>query len=220
MTEPRTFAIGDIHGCAAALSALIEAIQPGEWDKVVTLGDYVDRGPNSHGVIDQLLELSQRCVLVPLIGNHEVMMLESLDQGGERLDWWLECGGRETLDSYGGSLRNVPESHQDFLRSLHNFHETERQIFVHANYHYDSPLAEQPRALTLWEHIHVRQPPPHFSGKTVFVGHTPQKSGEILDLGHLVCIDTACAVGGFLTAMDVDSREVWQANAAGRLRRR
>ena len=218
MTEPRTIAIGDIHGCAAALKTLVDTIQPTEWDKIVTLGDYVDRGPDSRGVIDQLLELSQRCVLVPLIGNHEVMMLESLDQGGERFEWWQECGGRETVESYGGSLRQVPEVHQDFLRGLHDFYETERHIFVHANYDYDLPMDAQLRNRTLWEHIHFHEPAPHQSGKIVFVGHTPQKSGDILDLGHLVCIDTACAVGGFLTALDVNSRQIWQADAAGKLR--
>jgi serine/threonine protein phosphatase 1 len=79
-------------------------------------------------------------------------------------------------------------------------------------------MIDQPRYLTLWEHLSHRQPAPHHSGKTVFVGHTPQRTGEILDLGHVVCIDTACAIGGWLTAIDVDTREIWQADRDGTLR--
>src|SRR4029453_4765190 len=71
----RTIAIGDIHGCAAALGALVAAIEPTADDTLVALGDYVDRGPNSRGVLDELLALAKRCRLVPLLGNHEIMLL-------------------------------------------------------------------------------------------------------------------------------------------------
>jgi serine/threonine protein phosphatase 1 len=59
----------------------------------------------------------------------------------------------------------------------------------------------------------------HRSGKVTVVGHTPQKSGEVLDLGHLLCIDTNCVRGGWLTAIEMESRTVWQVDAAGRMRR-
>lgn len=218
MTRARTIAIGDIHGCAAALCTLLDEIQPTERDTIVTLGDYVDRGPNSRGVIDRLLQLSGRCRLVPLIGNHEVMMLDGLDQGGDRKRFWLQYGGQETLESYGGTLRGFPETHDTFLRSLRPFHETDTDIFVHANYDPELPMDQQPRHLTLWEHLSFHPPAPHCSGKTVFVGHTPQRTGEILDLDHIVAIDTACAIGGWLTAIDVDTRDIWQADREGNLR--
>jgi serine/threonine protein phosphatase 1 len=73
----RTIAIGDIHGCAAALRAVIAAIKPTAEDTLVTLGDYVDRGPDSRGVIDEMLLLEKRCHVLPLLGNHEVMMLDA-----------------------------------------------------------------------------------------------------------------------------------------------
>lgn len=220
MPRSRTIAIGDVHGCAAALVRILEEIQPTPEDEIVPLGDYVDRGPQSRQVIDELLKLGERCKVIPLIGNHEVMMLEALDQGGDLLRFWLECGGRQTMESYGGSARDIPESHLDFLRGLKPFHETPTDIFVHANYEADVAMPQQPRYMTLWEHINIHPPGPHQSGKTVFVGHTPQKTGEVLDLGHLVCIDTACFVGGFLTAIDVDTREIWQADRYGNLRQR
>src|SRR4051812_9682650 len=73
VNRSRTIAIGDIHGCDAALAALVAAIAPQPNDTLVVLGDFVDRGPNTRGVIDQLIELSQRCRLVTLLGNHEEM---------------------------------------------------------------------------------------------------------------------------------------------------
>ena len=74
--NPRTIAIGDIHGCSAALDALLEAIRPRPEDCIVTLGDYINRGPDSRGVIERLIELKDRCRLVPLLGNHDQMLLD------------------------------------------------------------------------------------------------------------------------------------------------
>ncbi len=73
-TPGRTVAVGDIHGCAAALAALLRAVAPGPDDTLVTLGDYIDGGPDAQGVIEQLLGLAGRCKLVPLLGNHEEMV--------------------------------------------------------------------------------------------------------------------------------------------------
>ena len=74
----RTIAIGDIHGCSAALAALVAAIEPSKDDTVITLGDYIDRGPDSRGVLDQLIALAARCRLIPLLGDHEEMLLDTL----------------------------------------------------------------------------------------------------------------------------------------------
>ena len=88
----RTIAIGDIHGCSQALRALLETICPTESDTLVTLGDHVDRGPDSRGVVCQLLELQKFCRLVPLMGNHEIMMLSVLN--GELDSFiWQRYGG-------------------------------------------------------------------------------------------------------------------------------
>ena len=84
----RVIAIGDIHGCARALATLIEAIQPGPDDLLIPLGDYIDRGPDSKWVIDQLIALRNRCQLIPLLGNHEEMLfLARLTRGD--LNFWL-----------------------------------------------------------------------------------------------------------------------------------
>ncbi len=214
----RTIAIGDIHGCAKALAALIDAIDPKQDDVIVPLGDYVDRGSESRAVVDLMIELVDRCQLIPLLGNHEAMMLESIESPKIR-EFWYRAGGDATVESYGGSLEDVPFDHLVFLRGLNRYYETDSHLFVHANYDASLSLDQQPDHLLLWEHVIRTLPERHCSGKTAIVGHTPQGTGEILDVGHLVCIDTYCVGGGWLTALDVESGRVWQANRAGALRR-
>src|SRR5215216_3309528 len=111
----RTIAIGDIHGCPAALRALIDAIQPAEDDMLVLLGDYIDRGPDSRGVVDVVLDLEKRRRIVPLLGNHELMLLNAV-HNPRVIGPWLECGGDATLASYGGRIKDIPEEHIDFVR--------------------------------------------------------------------------------------------------------
>ena len=213
----RTIAIGDIHGCSAALRALIRAIDPEPGDTIVTLGDYVDRGPDSRGVIDEILGLEKRCRVVPILGNHELMLLDALTNPYV-LGPWRDCGGDATLVSYGGSLLNIPASHLEFIKRCRRYFETGTHFFVHANYQYDVSLDEQPDYLLFWEHLHYNTPRPHENGKIAIVGHTSQKDGEILDLGHVICIDTFCHGSGWLTALEVDSEKIWQSDRSGRLR--
>src|SRR3954453_11142807 len=107
---PRTITIGDIPGCSMALDALIDAIKPRPEDTIVTLGDYIDRGPDSRGVIERLIDLGRRCRLVPLLGNHDQMLLD-VRSGKYRIYWLLDIGGTTTLDSYGPGrdLSPIPE---------------------------------------------------------------------------------------------------------------
>lgn len=216
----RTIAIGDIHGCALALEAVLAAIDVRPSDTIVTLGDYIDRGPDSRDVIEQLISLAGRCQLVPLLGNHEEMLLDNL-QHPDLPDDWLVYGGQATLDSYGPGARlaDIPADHVEFLRACGNCFETDKHFMVHANYDSDHSLSEQQTFALRWVSLKHSVPGPHCSGKLAIVGHTSQKSGEILDLGHLKCIDTYCFGGGWLTALEVESGQLWQANSQGKLRR-
>lgn len=214
----RTFVIGDVHGCSKALRTLIEEISPGSDDQVIFLGDYIDRGPNSRDVVDQVLCLQDICKTITLRGNHEIMLLDAM-KGSVNDRIWLANGGGATIASYGGSIDRIPDSHRDFFQNLKAYHESKDSIFVHANYDASKPMQDQEAAMTFWTHLSGAIPGPHYSGKRVFVGHTPQADGEIWDLGHLVGLDTYCFGGGYLTAYQLETAETIQADRHGHLRR-
>jgi len=218
----RILAIGDIHGCMTALEVLLQSIDLQPDDTLVTLGDYVDRGPDTRRVLDRLIALSRTHYLVALRGNHEHMMLEA------RLDSraavaWLENGGREALDSYGAptlmaGLKVIPQSHWDFMeQQCVDIWESETHFFVHGNVYPDLPLCEQPPYILHWgKFLEAKL---HQSGKTMVCGHTSQKSGLPANRGFAVCIDTWACGGGWLSCLDVKSGLVWQTNQAGQQRR-
>jgi 3',5'-cyclic AMP phosphodiesterase CpdA len=213
---PRTIAIGDVHGCAVALRAILQQIEPRPDDTIVMLGDCVDRGPDSSGAIEQLLALREQCHLVPLLGNHEEMMLNFLDNHPQP-DNWLLCGGQATVESYARADGNprVPPAHVDYIRTWGDYWETDTHFFVHGSYHAEQPLGNQRWQIWRWHSLREVIPGPHVSGKTAVVGHTSQKTGEVLDLGHLVCIDTYCYGGGWLTALEPATGRLWQVDRAG-----
>ncbi len=213
----RRFVIGDIHGCGKALGSLIEAIEPTRNDELIFLGDYVDRGPDSKDVIDQIIALQEVTNVVALRGNHEIMLMGVALRGLDP-DPWLRSGGQATVTSYGGKLSKIPASHFAFFQDLRSFYETNDSIFVHANYHHNRDMPDQEEAHTYWTHLTI-PPPRHKSGKRVFVGHTPQPGGNILHLDHLVCVDTYCFGGGYLTALNVETFEMIQCNLHGHIRR-
>lgn len=213
----RTFAIGDIHGCHKALTALVDALELQPEDTVVTLGDYVDRGPDSKSVVDFLIELSEKCELVPLKGNHEQLMEFACDSDIDRM-MWLNAGGVATLMSYGESnLADFPDSHWRFYDSLELYHETETHIFVHGGVRAKVPVEEQDEETLLWLRTHELEA--HQSGKIIVCGHTPTDDKDILDMGHALCIDTHAFAGGWLTALDVESGIYWQANEDGEVQK-
>ncbi len=214
----RTIAIGDMHGCATALVRLLDEIQPTSKDIVIGIGDYVDRGMESARVIDTLIDLVSQCRFIPLIGNHEIMMYKALQGGKQDFQFWYQHGGSATLASYGGDIQYIPQHHLTFLSHCVRFYETDTHFFVHANYEPDLPLIEQPDEILFWRHVGDYPPGPHISGKIAVVGHTPQTEGDILDLDHLKVIDTYCYGDQWLTAVDVDSGMIWQANNLGKLR--
>jgi len=213
------YVVGDIHGCCRGLEGLVEYLQPTSSDLFITLGDYIDRGEDSRGVIDLLLELSKTTNWIGIRGNHEQMLLNVLG-GLMKPKPWLDYGGKETLSSYGASnAKNfLPAEHLDFLNSLEDFVETEDFFLTHASYDPALPFEQQPPQLLRWQHLHEEIPQPHHSGKTVIVGHTPSRNGEVLDLGHLVCLDTYCHGGGWLSVMELQSRAVWQFSKWGKRR--
>lgn len=217
----RTLAVGDIHGSTVALDTLMEVVQPTPADLLIFLGDYVDRGPDSKGVIDRLISWQQSLRLVCLRGNHELMMVRARRDRTE-LRNWLSVGGVEAVNSYAvngrASLESVPAEHWQFLEEgLYDFFETETHIFVHANLDPEYPLEMQPEIMLFWEFLDA--PVRHDSGKIMVCGHSTQRSGKPRAWPTTVGIDTgAYSAKGWLTCLDVSAQHYWQANQRGETR--
>jgi serine/threonine protein phosphatase 1 len=209
-------ALGDIHGCLTSLETMLEVIQPTEEDLIVTLGDYVDRGPDSKGVLELLLGLQKSHKTIHLMGNHEIQMLRALESQPDR-DRFLSplCGGQDTLDSYGGDFNDVPEAHWKFMRQCQLFSEFDDFILVHAGVKAHLPIPEQDQETYYYQRFHEQKP--HSSGKTIICGHTIQ-GDRPTDLGYAICLDTCAYGGGWLTALDLDSGRIWQSNEQGQSR--
>ena len=213
---PRILAIGDIHGCLTALETLLEFVDLQPADTLIFLGDYIDRGPNSRGVLERLVELSARPNTIFLRGNHDLWLENAREDRQWYISWFSRgVGGLATLDSYG-SFADIPLAHWQFLDNLVEYYETENEIFVHGAVDAELELSDQHQQVLLWERVDNQAP--HFSGKRVICGHTSQKNGLPLDIGHAVCIDTFCHGGGWLSALDVTTNRVWQANELGETR--
>lgn len=222
MSAPRHLAIGDIHGCDVALRTLLECVKLQSNDVIITLGDYPSRGPNTKRVFDLLIELDQKYCLIPVRGNHDIMMLEAR-KDRNALERWVDVGGDATLVSYGldhqgwEALDEIPSLHWQFLaEKLVSYYETATHFFVHANAYPDLPLTDQPDYMLYWEHFD--NPSRHLSGKIMVCGHTPQKSGLPLSNGDAICIDTGCCVDGWLTCLHVETGQIWQASQHGATR--
>jgi serine/threonine protein phosphatase 1 len=220
----RTLAIGDIHGCLRAFDAILEEVDPQPDDVLVTLGDYVDRGPDSKGVLERMLELKTRCRFLPLKGNHDLMMLAAR-QDQEHFADWLEIGGKQTLVSYQAPedwqtfVGAIPITHWSFLSDdCLPYHETDTHFFVHANVYPDYALTEQPGYMLYWETLEPGTWRRHKSGKTMVCGHSEQRLGRPLVLDHAICIDTWVYGDGWLTCLDVGLEVYWQANERGQTR--
>ncbi|TWU19734.1 metallophosphoesterase family protein [Allorhodopirellula heiligendammensis] len=207
-------AIGDIHGCYRSLAALesFAEFKPEDW--IITLGDYVDRGPDSKSVIEWLIDRNDSGNLIALRGNHELMMFAAT-RSERQLDEWRVCGGDTVLSSYGADAFDaIPGAHLAFLRlQLRSHFKTRTHFFVHANAYAEVPLDEQPDVMLYWESF--GNPVSRESGLTMVCGHTPQRTGERRDVGHAICIDTWAGGRGWLTFLDVAARFRWQANEAG-----
>lgn len=216
-----SFVIGDIHGCSDELRYLVDAlpVQPG--DEIIFLGDYIDRGPDSRGVVTYLIKLKELLKenrLVFLKGNHEDMLLSYLELGGQHGGMFLINGGKATVESYGlaenasrDRLRaNLPADHLTFYQSLVNYHVTGPYFCVHAGVNPVKSLPEQTDEEFLW----IRHPflySAHMLPYTILFGHTPQQS-VLYDLPYKIGLDTGLVYGNLLTCLDTDEKVLYQIN--------
>ncbi len=214
----RTFVVGDIHGCATELERLLRRLELGPSDRIVFLGDYIDRGSDTRSVVDLLLELktNRRCQSTFLKGNHEDMFLDFLGYGGCHGDAFLLNGGIETLRSYGfedpGSLSGedeiLPETHREFFLELGLTCEIDSVLCVHAGINPTRGLSSQLTEDLLWirEAFYMS---PHVLERTVIFGHTPQRE-VYFDLPYKIGIDTGLVYGGKLSCLEITERKLFQ----------
>jgi serine/threonine protein phosphatase 1 len=216
----RTYVIGDIHGCLDELRHLIDGLPLEVGDRLVFLGDYIDRGPNSKGVVSYLLGLKEygpALDLVFLKGNHEDMLLSYLGLLGNHGDMFFYNGGRETLASYGlpsvqptpNEARSaIPATHLDFYQSLIDYYAMGDILCVHAGIDPHKPLEEQSTTEVLWirdEFIYSEHALPY----TVLFGHTPKKE-VFFHLPYKVGLDTGLVYGNKLTCLETQENILYQ----------
>ena len=195
----KTFVIPDIHGRLDLLDeglAEIAARSEDETDTIVTIGDYVDKGPASKGVIDRLRLGVDQFELVTLKGNHDAMMVDALRDHSKMADW-LAKGGDTALDSYGGDPASVPQSHIDWLDRLRLFHVDPHRLYVHAGVEPGISLDRQREETLLWK----RYPKGYsdgFGALHVVHGHDNDPNGPLLYDGR-TNLDTLAWRTGRLT---------------------
>jgi serine/threonine protein phosphatase 1 len=206
------YAVGDIHGCLDRLEMLLDEVQPDlEQDVLLFVGDYIDRGPDSRGVVDYVLGLRQKSPrehVVCLKGNHEAMLLDFLE--GREREMFLFNGGQSTLRDYWGPNWDgkkeliLPPEHENFYRELRAYYETPDYIFVHAGLKPGVPLPEQQEKDLLWIRGEFITSMEDF-GRLVVFGHTPFKSPLVMP--NKIGIDTGAVYGNYLTCLKLPQKE-------------
>ncbi|AEX85510.1 metallophosphoesterase [Marinitoga sp. 1135] len=206
------WAISDIHGMYDNLIKVLNQIP--ENDKIIFLGDYVDRGPGSRQVLDLLFKLKNRAVF--LKGNHEDMMLDYFENTGKYKEGaWFRNGAQATLDSFNN---DIEEKYLDFIRNLKLYHiekiGTQKYLFVHGGIRPGISLSDQAERDLLWIRDDFYMSDQPYEDYIVIHGHTPTKyiTGEYevyfrkLDDKILsIDIDTGCVYGGKLSALGISN---------------
>jgi len=218
----RTFVIADIHGCSRTFRRLLfDVIRLERVDTLYLLGDYIDRGPDSKGVIDIIMGLqADGYGVLPIRGNHEQMLLKVIAMPShENLKEWLDYGGYATLNSYGvDSPDEISLEHTGFILSMPLYRTIETHIFVHAgiNCHLENPFASAGEEAMLWSRSKVTDMS-KCGGKVLVSGHTALPLTEIEKsiVSPHIRLDNGCVYGealsgvGNLVALELNTGELF-----------
>lgn len=221
----RTLVFSDIHGELVLFDKLLQKVNyNSEQDQLILLGDYIDRGPNSKGVIERVIELKESGAIV-LKGNHDDLLVKSAHRQLGALEYWERAGGLSTLKSYDVLIENmkIPDNtelkkHVIFLENLDYYHECENYIFVHAGIEPGTRLSEQDSHTYMW--IRELFYEVYNGDKTVVFGHTPVSlirgnSDHDIYFGgnNIIGIDGAAAYGGQLNCLELPSKRTFHVKA-------
>ncbi|MCD2257767.1 metallophosphoesterase [Psychroserpens luteolus] len=228
----RTLAIGDIHGGLQALIQLLHRAKVTKDDALIFVGDYVDGWSESAQVIEYLIDLSKTNTCIFIKGNHDVWCEDWLRTGyGEPV--WLMHGGEETVESYQGFSEEDKGRHLDFFESMPLYHiDDQNRLFIHAgftskegvtqeidqeNFYFDRTLLEM--ALTMQRRV-IQSPQSYpyrlKNYKEIYIGHTPTirfNSDLPINALNLWNIDTGAAFTGKLSAVDINTKAIFQSDA-------
>lgn len=221
----RCYVVGDIHGCLDELAWLLEALPLAPTDRLIFLGDYIDRGADSKGVVSYLIEWEKKGKqeMIFLKGNHEDMFLAYMGLAGRYGEMFLFNGGGATLASYGvfpgnvapeDILSAVPREHIAFLQELRMYYLLEDYLCVHAGIHPSKPLGQQVEEELLWirdEFVLNPHPLPY----TVLFGHTPQRE-VFFHLPYKIGLDTGLVYGNRLSCLEVNEKVLYQIARGGK----
>lgn len=218
----RIFTISDIHGCLQSFNSLLEQLQLQHDDKIFFLGDYIDRGPNSKGVIDRIMKLKANGYEVEcLLGNHEYYMMDARSNRSSYLQW-LQWGGQQTMDSFlANDLSEIEPMYWQFLSDLKYYREFQHYILVHAGLNFDLPNPFEGEHSLIWirnwyEDINYKW----LGDRIIIHGHTPTPLTRIQDMvkfrAHfqVVNIDGGCYAKhmremGHLCALELTSNRLY-----------
>ncbi len=213
--EGRRFAISDIHGCLRTFKKLLKKIDLKKEDDLFLLGDFIDRGKDSKGVIDHVWDLKEEGYRVHCLrGNHEQMMLNSKIYKAEE-PFWLRHGGTDTVKSFPN--HSVSRDYFDWITTLPYYFETEGYLLVHAgfNFKYNKPLDDRDAMIWIrgWYDDLDRE---WLNNRVIIHGHTPTKRPVLeerldnIEEVPIVNVDCGCYYNreglGFLAAFDLDNQ--------------
>ena len=203
----KTIVIGDVHGCHKELIKLMKVLKtkanynPQE-DKLIFLGDYIDRGDNPRLVVRYIRKLQKNNPnVIALMGNHEDMMIQYYN--GDEYSPWFYNGYEKTIASYRGHLKEF-NSDLEWMEKLPLYYEDENFIYVHAGVNSKKPMEDQNIDTLLWvRDSFIYDTNPYY--KRVIFGHTPDLSSPYYTCSKNICIDTGCVFGGSLTALVIEN---------------
>lgn len=214
----RTFILTDIHGYDEQFKKLLKIIGLKRTDKLILLGDYIDRGRQSKEVLDTILLLKEHDFdVIALRGNHEQMLLQTFDNSA-KLPFWLKNGGDKTLTSFGTSHFNrIPAKYIEFLHSMPYYYDDGKHIYVHAglNTSIDNPF-DDTRSMLWMRHWESELNADWLMDRTIIYGHTPKDIAQIrksIKKGQLICLDNGIYLErtgyGNLCALHLESKELY-----------